>query len=459
MSERTTIAALATAPVPAALAVIRISGPQTKTALKALFRSKKSPVADPRKLILGDLLDHKSGEVIDKTLAVYMPDPYSYTGEDVAEFQFHGSPLLVQKVLQSLFAFGITPAEPGEFTMRAFLNGKLDLVQAEAIAELISAGSEHALKIAGEHLKGKFSQSIEKIGLPLRETLAELEAQIDFPEEGIEPAQLNRLFENMAKSLAEMDEILQTYNFGHIIKEGYRVMLCGRPNVGKSSILNLLLNRERAIVTDEPGTTRDLIEEEALIDGYRFVFCDSAGIRPSLSKAEIIGVELAKERISWADLVLYVVDASSKTVDWQEVLNYLHGRAKKIWMITNKIDLNPNATATFFCDSKFCAQNFYISAKSKAGLDALTQALVEEVAHSLPTQADASNVMTNERQRNCLIKARENIAQLIEKKNGLPVEIICGELRLALSALDEIIGKTYNEDILSLIFSKFCIGK
>ncbi len=197
--EVTTIGALATSPLPAGLAVIRVSGPRTRTALRALFRSKKDPVENKRTLVFGDLIDYQTGEVIDSSLAVYMPGPYSYTGEDIGEFQFHGSPLLVQKILRSLFAFGIVPAEPGEFTSRAFLNGKVDLVQAEAIAELISSTSEQALKIAGDHLKGRFSQVIDSLGEPLRDVLAEVEATIDFPEEGIAPERAELLVNSLTK--------------------------------------------------------------------------------------------------------------------------------------------------------------------------------------------------------------------------------------------------------------------
>lgn len=459
-SESTTIAALATAPAPAGIAVIRVSGPRTRLALKTIFKASHDPTSDPRRLVFGRIIDYKSSEEIDHALAVFMPAPHSYTGEDVAEFQFHGSPALVEKILQSLFAYGVSPAEPGEFTKRAFLNGKLDLVQAEAIADLINATSEHSLKIAGEQLKGRFSEAINKLGEPLRDALAELEANIDFPEEGIQPTQSENIVQAMSNARAKIGEFLKTYSYGQVVREGFRVLLCGRPNAGKSSLLNLILGNQRAIVSAVSGTTRDLIEEQAIIGGYRFVFCDSAGLRDSQDPVEKIGIELARERIPWADLVLFVVDASETGEDWKRTLESLRGKAKKIWMITNKIDVNPNAFGTFFCDSMLCAQNFYLSVKTGAGFEALTDALVEEIKSSSADRSQANQVVTNERHRACLMAAHEALGRAIDAgRRAFPLEIVSAELRIALNSLQEIVGKTYTEDILGRIFSKFCIGK
>lgn len=459
-SPSPTIGALATAPYPSGIAVVRISGPNTRTALRALVRSKKDPVASPRTLVFGELIDFKSGQVIDHALAVFMPGPHSFTGEDVAEFQFHGSPLLVQKVLRSLFAFGVSPAEPGEFTLRAFLNGKMDLVQAEAIAELIGATSEQALKIAGDHLKGRFSHALDEIGEPLRNVLAEVEASIDFPDEGIAPDTREELRAELQVVIDSLHELLRTYTYGHVVREGFRVLLCGRANVGKSSLLNKLLKAERAIVSPEAGTTRDLIEEQVMFGGYRFIFCDSAGIRETESHVEKVGVELARDRITWADLVLLVVDASSVDEDWKALSQEIRAKGAKIWMVVNKIDVAPSAIGTVLCDSTVCAQNFYVSARSGAGLEALTDALLEEVRASLPDTSHANNVVTNERQRLCLeeaLKATTEAHQHLDEPT--PLEILAQDLRTALARLDEIVGRTYSEDILGRIFSKFCIGK
>lgn len=458
VSDISTIAALATAPAPAGIAIVRVSGPKTRTALRALFRGKKNPSDEPRKLLYGQLIDYQNDAVIDNCMAVYMPGPNSFTGEDIGEFQFHGSPILVEKVLRSLFAFGVTAAEPGEFTKRAFLNGKMDLVQAEAIADLIAATSEKALKLASEQLKGKFSQAVEEIGEPLRDILAEVEAAIDFPEEDIEPETQKNLVSKIQVAQNKVADLLKTYSYGSAVREGYRVLLCGKPNAGKSSILNLLVGKPRAIVTDISGTTRDLIEEEVTLSGYKFVFCDSAGITDSEDTVEKIGVELARAKLPWADLVLYIADATDDEGHWKVLLDELRGEAKKIWMITNKIDLNANAIGTFFCDSQTCQQNFYLSAKTQSGVETLVDALVEEVATHLGGGVEANAVITNERHKSCLTKAYEAFGVILSQKN-LPLEILSAEIRVALSALEELVGKTKTEDILGRIFSKFCIGK
>jgi tRNA modification GTPase len=429
--------------------------------LKSLFRGKKDPVKTPRTLVYGDIVDFKSGAPIDKGLAVFMPSPWSFTGEDVAEFQFHGSPVLVQQILRSLYAYGILPAPAGEFTKRAFLNGKMDLAQAEAIADVINAKGEEELRFAGEQLKGRLSQAVSAIGEPLRDVLAELEASIDFPEEDIQPDAIEDIAARAEVARAKVSQLLSTYSFGALVKEGVRVLLCGSPNAGKSSLLNLILGKRRAIVSPISGTTRDLIEEEATLAGQKFVFCDSAGIRDTTDEIEKMGVELAKERIPWADLVLLVVDATDAAGEWKNTAQLLRESGKRIWMVVNKIDINPKAMMEVMCDSTTCQQNFYISAKTGAGIGALIEALVEDVNRSMPEQGDVGEVVTNERHRDCLRRAEQALIQFSEavQSKTLALPILVADVRDALNALDEIVGKTYNEDILGRIFSKFCIGK
>lgn len=461
MTTTTTIAALATAPQPAGLAVVRVSGPKTRTALRALFRSASDPVDDPRRLTFGDLIDFSSGEVIDKALAVFMPGPRSFTGEDVGEFQFHGSLLLVERVLRSLFAFGVSPAEPGEFSKRAFLNGKIDLVQAEGIAELITATSDAALRVASDHLKGRLSSAIATIGEPLRDALAELEAGLDFPDEDISPANRDDLMVRVSKASSSIEDLLSSYRYGEVLRDGFRILLCGPPNVGKSSLLNLLLGRQRAIVSPLPGTTRDLIEEQATLDGLRFVLCDSAGIRES--GADIVeqqGIELARDRVSWADLVLFVVDGSVPPASYEGTLREVHRSAHRLWLVVNKIDQFPGAIGTVVCDSSVCQQNIYLSAKTGDGIGTLREALLEEARGSQGLTNEVNQVVTSERHRDCLSRAHRELSETGRAlSERLPEEIAAASLRRALAALDELIGKTYTEDILGRIFGKFCIGK
>ena len=460
MPELATIAALATAPAPAGLAVVRISGPATRVALKTLFQSSPSPVDDPRRLVFGKIIDFATNQEIDRALAVFMPGPKSYTGEDVGELQFHGSPLLVQKILRSLFAFGITSAEPGEFTRRAFMNGKIDLIQAEAVADLIQASSEEAFKLANEQMQGRFSRAVEIIAEPLRNCLAEIEAQIDFPEDDIEPAKVTHISGVLQATVQELKKLLTTYAYGHAVRDGFRVLLSGPPNAGKSSMLNLLLGTDRAIVSDVPGTTRDLIEEQLTHGGYRFVFCDSAGITSTHDRVEQRGIELARERIPWADLVMFVVDAGDPDRSWEPVLEELRSRAKEIWLVVNKIDRNQAAIGSIVCDSRVCTRTLYVSAHTRDGLDLLKAALLERVASRPVLAGEVSGVVTTERHRACLERATEALGKAMENiRQRAPLEIVSSDVRAALVALEELVGRTFTEDLLGRIFSKFCIGK
>jgi tRNA modification GTPase len=246
-----------------------------------------------------------------------------------------------------------------------------------------------------------------------------------------------------------------------MVKEGARVLLCGEPNAGKSSLLNLVLGKKRAIVSPVSGTTRDLIEEEASLAGQKFVFCDSAGIRETSDEIERIGVELAKERIPWADLVLLVADATDESDRWREVFDLLKRHSKRVWLIVNKIDLAPSALTRIATRETMCERSFFISAKTGAGIGSLIEALVEDVARNMPERGDVGEVITNERHRDCLRRAEDALARFVESvASKRPVlTILVADVREALTALDEIVGKTYTEDILGRIFTKFCVGK
>jgi tRNA modification GTPase len=457
MSSPATIAALATAPQPAGVAVIRVSGSKASSAMHAIFRGSMDPVEHPRYLCFGRIVDYQSGAEIDTCLAVFMPGPNSFTGEDIAEFQFHGSPIVAQRILRTLLSYGVSPAEPGEFTKRAFLNGKMDLVQAEAIADLINAKSEAAVQVLAEQLSGKFSNMISELAEPLRDAVAELEASIDFPEEDIEPDRKELIISNIKTASKKIDDILKTYDYGSYMREGFKVLICGRPNAGKSSLLNRLLGRPRAIVTEVSGTTRDLLEEQVSLGGFSFVLCDSAGIHDADDKVEKIGIDLAIEKIPWADLVLVVADATAPSSEWQEVVNLLKPYSKMVWLVVNKIDANPAALGTYVCDSSSCRQNLYLSAKTGSGIDTLIDALIDEVK-SKAEIGESQAIITNERHRQCLNIAHERLESACADDH-LPAEIVSAEVRAALNSLANLVGSTSTEDILGRIFSKFCIGK
>lgn len=458
MNEETIIA-LATAPAPAGIAVIRVSGKHAKQSLEAVFSSRKNPAVDPGRMVLGKIID-EDGSMIDQAFAVFMQGPHSYTGEDVVEFQFHGSPIVAERVLSCLLRQGFSMAEPGEFTKRAFLNGKLDLLQAEAVADLIDAGSVNALRVAEEQLEGRFSRAIEETGEPLRDALSEIEAALDFPDEGIEPSQLKEIVETVARVSTAIDKLVDTYHYGLILREGFRVLLCGEPNAGKSTLFNRLLGRSRAIVTEISGTTRDVLEEQVLIDRNRFVICDSAGIRESSDKIEAIGIELALERLEWADLIVFICDAAAAKSLEPDLLARLEAPEKPCWLVQNKIDAMSSATGGMAHHPSVFARTFSLSALTGEGVEDFQKALVKEVSGALAHEGEGSVIVTNNRQRECLLRARESLGRVMGARAGeVPLEIISEDIRGALRALEEIIGRTWSEDILGRIFSRFCIGK
>lgn len=453
MSDFTTIVAPATPVIPSGICVIRISGNETKNIIEKIFVSSTSPIANPRLAVYGKIVSKKLNEKIDDALCLFFKAPHSYTGEDVAELNVHGNPLIVKKVLSLLYEVGAQPAGPGEFTKRAFLNGKLDLTQAEAVNDVILASADEALKLSRENLEGKFSKAINDIGTPLRDILAELEASIDFPEEDISPSSLNNMKLSLINANKKIGTYIDTFNFGKCVRDGFRVLILGVPNAGKSSLLNKLLNKERAIVTDISGTTRDLIEEHASINGLEYIFCDTAGIRDTESEVEKIGINLAKSKIDWADLILLVVD-SNNVNESKELYDILKLQDKNMWIIQNKIDV-ADCDLKFFNDEKVIK----ISALNNTNIDKLLSSLESEVK-SKYNVSENSIVVTNERHLSCLKRAFNGISSCVDTiDKNLPLEIISSELRIALNALEEIIGKTYTEDILGRIFSKFCIGK
>jgi tRNA modification GTPase len=463
-SEEVTVAACATPQGSSGVAIIRITGSKTVDVISRLFSRPQDIVQKPRTAFLRVLCDPQTGQKLDSVLVLFFQAPASFTGEDAAEIHCHGNSIIIQLILRLLFKMGCSPAQPGEFTKRAYLNGKLDLLQAEAISDVISATSERALRLAQEQLDGKLSQVVRDLGEPLRDVLAEIEASLDFPEEDISPEGTTLLSAKLAQVEKRFELLLQSYDTGRKIKDGLRVLFWGLPNSGKSSLLNTLLGEERAIVTEISGTTRDTIEEEITLFGLRCILCDSAGIIESQDRVEQIGIEKARQKLVWADLVLFMVDASASHEQAdaiQELHNELIAAQVPFWIVMNKIDLMEDVTETRQRSSiSHQGSTFAISTYTKAGIEDLTSRLYVFAQNAQHVDSESGAILTNERHRSSLECGLEHLKEARRALNKqLPYEMVSEDIRHALSSLEELIGRTTVEDVLGRIFSKFCIGK
>lgn len=445
-----TIIALATPPGIGAVSVIRLSGPKSFIALDKIFRGKKFVSDSASHTIHYGKITNENGELVDDVLVSVFRLPNSYTGEDSVEISTHGSPLIVQKIISLLLGNDVRLAEPGEFTKRAFLNGRIDLAQAEAVADVINSNTEASLRGARNQLDGLLSQKVDELRELLVNTSSLIELELDFAEEDLEFMSLKEILSNIGKIETEIDLLLSSYSFGRIIKDGVNVALVGKPNVGKSSLLNYLLKEARAIVSEIPGTTRDIIREELNIDGILFRLFDTAGIRISKDAIEIEGVNRSREAVQNADIVLFLNDA---TVGFNEDLfdDLLRiTKRDRILSVVNKIDIRDVKDDTF---------DVGISAKTGKGIELLFNKLKEK-AIGTHTYSEKSAIVSNLRHFNSLKKAKDclqNAKKSINEK--LTGEFISVDLRNAENSLGEIIGKVTSDDILNNIFSKFCIGK
>ena len=463
INTQDTIAAIATPIGRGAIGIIRISGDLALPVLKQIFKSKtnKKEFVSHR-LYYGEIFDPNTKEVIDEVLCVYMKAPHTYTCEDVVEIYAHGSPFILRKILEVVFSLGVRPAKPGEFTYRAFLNGRIDLAQAEAINELISSQNEYALKSALKTLKGELSKKIESLRNQLLEILAHLESKIEFPEEDIETKdykEIERIIKN--NLLPIIESLINAYDQGKIFKEGIFLVLAGKPNVGKSSLMNVLLNEERAIVSPVPGTTRDFLEEEVLIEGIPVRLIDTAGIRPTEDLIEKLGLEKTKKKLESADLIIWLIDISHPPQEEDKKIFEEISKKPNFLTVFNKIDLQPNFIEEWvnFIKELGIEEWVEISVKEQKNLDELKKKIVDKIFKIQPKEIP--EVIPNLRQKVSLEKAKESlnsVLNLLNSINPLP-EIIVLELKEALTHLEEIIGKITSEDVLEQIFSTFCIGK
>jgi tRNA modification GTPase len=460
--DEDTIAAIATPPGEGGVAIIRVSGKNALEIISKVFkRGSASSVFDMKshRLYRGHIIDPESERVLDSVLCVLMKSPHSYTGEDVVEIHSHGGYLVPKKILELLFKHGARAARPGEFTLRAFLNGKMDLAQAEAVVDVVNAQTEESLKQAELQLEGVLSQKIDGFKEIVLDVLAEVEAQVDFPEEDIDPIVKEAMEKRITELIERMDELLATYEEGRIIKYGVYTAILGKPNVGKSSLMNQLLMKERAIVSPYPGTTRDFIEEMLDVRGIPLRLVDTAGLRATADEVEKVGVELAKKKAEEAELLIAVVDGSMKLdEDDFEVLNKIR-RGKSI-LVINKSDLPQKVSEEYF--TEFLPRNRIVrtSAKVGLGIEELKDKIYELLLGKEDRKEGAEVIITELRHKVAIEKSKDSLVSFLKAmKRGESPEFLAVDLRFALDSLGEITGETTTEEVLGRIFSKFCIGK
>ncbi len=447
-----TIAAIATPLGEGGLAVIRLSGGDAIAISANCFRpisdASKKPTDAPTHTLHYGKITH-DGRDIDEVLLAVLRAPRTFTREDTVEITCHGGLLAAQSVLKAVLAAGARSAGPGEFTRRAFLNGRIDLAQAEAVVDVIHARTDLALAAANEQLAGKLSQRINQLRDDLMKILAHVEAHIDFPDEDIAPDTMAQLLALLDAALAFIDELLATAAEGQVLRQGIRAAIIGRPNVGKSSLLNHLLGHDRAIVTPTAGTTRDTIEETANIRGIPVVFIDTAGLRESTDAIEVEGVRRSHESIAKAELILHVLDASQPLTN--EVQKHLDDSDdKKRILVANKADLKLKLDLSGTI--KTCCLD-------GTGIKDLKEA-IRAIVWSGEIRADMLPVMINARHQDALRRARDAVEKsLVALRGGETLELPAMDLRIAANAVGEVVGKTSTEDLLDAIFSQFCIGK
>lgn len=456
MYQKDTIAAISTPLGEGGIGIVRISGAAAEGIARKIFSRKPSGGLQSHRFYYGELIDPDSGDTVDEIMLVLMQAPRSYTCEDVLELHCHGGYLIVQRVLQLALRAGARLAEPGEFTKRAFLNGRIDLLQAEAVIELIRGKTEAALALAQHQREGILSKRIAAVKDGIITSLAFIEAYLDFPEEDIDLPGVREIETGVRTSLELIEGLLQGFQQGKVLREGVSVLIVGKPNVGKSSLLNTLLKEKRAIVTSIPGTTRDIIEEVVNINGLPVNLLDTAGIRDTGDEIEQEGMKLTMEKIPLADLILFVVD-SSRPFENEDALivNAILGR--KILVVSNKSDLPqvirlPEQVAS--------VPAVRISARDGGGIDELRETIFSRFIHGDSLDGRDFTAISQARHRDALVRAQQGLLSFLESfAAGMPLEIYSLELRDALNALGEVTGETTTDDILDQIFTRFCIGK
>ncbi|AIE75547.1 MULTISPECIES: tRNA uridine-5-carboxymethylaminomethyl(34) synthesis GTPase MnmE [unclassified Synechocystis] len=456
MQLEDTIAAIATAIVPqqGSIGVVRLSGPKSLAIAKTLFDAPGNQTWESHRILYGLVRHPQTKTAIDEALLLLMLAPRSYTKEDVVEFQCHGGIMPVQQVLQLCLEQGARLAQPGEFSLRAFLNGRLDLTQAESISELVGAQSPQAAAIALAGLQGKLAQPIRDLRNTCLDILAEVEARIDF-EDDLPPLDEDSIRQQLQHLYQQLEKILNTAQRGELLRTGLKVAIVGQPNVGKSSLLNAWSRTDRAIVTDLPGTTRDLVESQLVVEGIPIQVLDTAGIRETADQVEQIGVERSRKAAQQADLVLLTVDAHQGWTEADQLI-YEQVKDRPLILVINKIDLGRADLVSY---PPGITNIVLTAAAANLGIEALENAIIEQVNQTnlSPQNLDFA---INQRQAAILTEAQLALKQLQQTlAEQLPLDFWTIDLRLAINALGQVTGETVTESVLDRIFSRFCIGK
>ena len=448
--DQDTIVAISTPPGHGGIGIVRLSGPAACAIAEPLLKLR-NPLA-PAQARFAEVLD-LTGETLDEAVVTYFAAPHSYTTEDIVEIAAHGSPVLLDHLLRQCLAAGARLAEPGEFTQRAFLSGRLDLTQAEAVHDLIEATTLHQARIAAQQLGGSLSRQITPIKQQLIALIAALEAGIDFAEDDIDTLPTAQIITQIEAIQAPLTALEQTFAYGKIVHNGFTLAIVGRPNVGKSSLFNCLVRRDRAIVTATPGTTRDLVTERVSLEGIPVELVDTAGLRDATDEAETIGIAKSREAMVEADIVLLVLDATASPHPEDEA-TIAALTSRPLIIAANKSDLSPNTLHT----KQTTHPTIKTSALTGTGLAELRAAILAYITSAAPTSDTA--LLTNLRQQQAVSSAVASLARARQAAvNTIPHEMILLDLYESLNALDALTGSTTSDAILTLIFSKFCIGK
>ena len=459
-----TIAAIATSMTNSGIGIVRISGGESFSVIDRIYRSKD------RKKILSQMPSHTvhygyiydEDKVIDEVMVLIMRAPNSYTAEDTIEIDCHGGALVMKRILETVIKYGARIAEPGEFTKRAFLNGRIDLSQAESVIEVINAKNDFALKTSVDQLQGKLKNKITRIKDKILYEIAFIESSLDDPEHISKDGYSDKLNENIIKIIIELEQLMQTAEYGTVLKEGIDTVIVGKPNAGKSSLMNVLLGRDRAIVTDIEGTTRDVLEEQINLNGISLNLVDTAVIRETNDEVEKIGVNKAKEYLSKADLIIYTVDASTE-IDHndEKILRQLKGH--KVIVLLNKSDLRKKVSEKQIEDKLLSLEISFkilsVSAKEQQGFEEL-KSIIQEMFFSKEIKVNDQIYITNIRHKNALCSARDSL-RMVQKsiEDQMPEDFYSIDLRNAYEQLGYITGDSIGEDLVNEIFSKFCMGK